>query len=221
MVNIDAPPPLWEPDSTMLLLVDCQPGLSLAAGSRSHQVLVDNVTALVRVAKVFEVPVVATTSATQRFSGPVWPTIATLLAGPPIERHLLNAYADDNVRDAMAKTGRDCVLIAGLLTEACVAFPALSLRAAGRQVAIVADCCAGATVESHDLALARTSAAGVGLTSWLQVLLEWQQDWTRTSTYGGAIAVLAEFGGAYGLALQHARDMLASPAAHPVALVGP
>jgi len=76
-------------------------------------------------------------------------------------------------------------------------------------------------VESHDLALARTSAAGVGLTSWLQVLLEWQQDWTRTATYGGAIAVLAEFGGAYGLALQHARDMLASPAAHPVALVGP
>jgi nicotinamidase-related amidase len=198
-----------------LLLVDCQPGLSLAAESRPHQQLEDNVTALVRTASTFSVPIVATTSARDRFSGPVWPRLAKLLPSDPIERHPLNAYDDPQVRDAIAATGRSVVLIAGLLTEACVSFPAFSLRASGRRVFIVADCCAGITPETHQVALSRGGVAGIGVTSWIQLLLEWQQDWTHAETYADAVAVVADFGGAYGLALQHARDMLSSPAAAP------
>jgi nicotinamidase-related amidase len=202
-------------EDTMLLLVDCQPGLSLAAESRSHQQLVDNIVALVRTATVFGIPIVSTTSATQRFSGPVWPAITNLLPTAPMERHALNADDDPNVRQAMEATGRKTMVIAGLLTEACVSFPALSLSARGFRVSIVADCCAGVNAETHQLALQRLAAASIGVTSWLQLLLEWQQDWTNTETYAGAIGVLADLGGAYGLALQHARDMLVSPAASP------
>src|SRR5580658_2577942 len=118
-------------EDTMLLLVDCQPGLSLAAESRSHQQLVDNIVALVRTATVFGIPIVSTTSATQRFSGPVWPAITNLLPTAPMERHALNADDDPNVRQAMEATGRKTMVIAGLLTEACVSFPALSLSARG------------------------------------------------------------------------------------------
>jgi nicotinamidase-related amidase len=209
------PTALIQADEAVLLLVDCQPGLSLAAESRPHQVLVDNVTALVRTANVFDIPVVTTTSATERFSGPVWPAIAKLLPTPPIERQLLNAADDTNVTEALSKTGRSQILIAGVLTEACVAFPAMSLRARGDDVVAVADCCAGTNPETHQLALDRMVATGVRLASWIQLLLEWQLDWTHTATYAGATGVLADFGGAYGLALQHARDMLASPAAAP------
>ena len=194
----------------MLLLVDCQPGLSLAAASRPHQLLEDNVTTLVRTATTFSVPIVATTSARDRFSGPVWPRLAKLLPATPIERHALNVYDDPQVRDAIAATGRGVVLIAGILTEACVSFPRLSLRATGR-VFIVADCCAGITPETHQLALSRAGAAGIGVTSWIQLLLEWQRDSTHAETYADAVAVLADFGGAYGLALQPARDMLFEP----------
>ena len=204
-----------DPGQTMLLLTDCQPGLSLAAESRPHQMLVDNVTALVRTATVFGVPVVATTSATERFSGPVWPALADLLPAAPLERHALNAYDDDQVRGAIKQTNRSLILVVGLLTEACVTFPALSLHAAGHDVMIVADCCAGITAETHQLALSRMAAAGVGVTSWIQLLLEWQQDWTHRATYAGATGILADLGGAYGLALQHARDMLPTPAATP------
>ena len=197
----------------MLLLTDCQPGLSLAAGSRPHQDLVGNVTALVRTAAVFGVPVVATTSATERFGGHLWPAIAGLLPAPPLERTVFNAYHDEHVRAAIEQAGRPVILIAGLLTEACVGLTALSLRAAGHDVRIVADCCAGLTAETHQLALDRAAAAGTGVTSWIQLLLEWQQDWTHSATYAGATGVLTSLGGSYGLALLHAWDMLASPAA--------
>jgi nicotinamidase-related amidase len=209
------PAALIQADDAVLLLVDCQPGLSLTAESRPHQILVDNVTALVRTANVFGIPVVTTTLRDRAFSGPVWPAIADLLPTPPIERHLLNAADDTNVTEALTRTGRSQILIAGILTEACVAFPALSLRARGVDVVAVADCCAGISPETHQLALDRMAVTGVRLASWIQLLLEWQLDWTHTATYAGAIGVLADFGGAYGLALQHARDMLASPAAAP------
>lgn len=206
---------LIQADNAVLLLVDCQPGLSLAAESRPHQSLVDNVAALVRTAEVFDIPIVTTTSATERFSGPVWAAIADLLPTPPIERHLLNAADDANVTEAVSKTGRSQLLIAGLLTEACISFPALSFQARGLDVLVVADCCAGISPETHQLALDRMTATGVRVGSWIQLLLEWQLDWTRTETYVGATAVLADFGGAYGLALEHARAMLTSPAAAP------
>jgi nicotinamidase-related amidase len=204
-----------DPATAMVLLTDCQPGLALAAGSRPQRDLVDNVAALVRLAGVFEVPVVATSSATARFGGHVWPAVADLLASATLERTVFDAYLDEHVRAAIDQTGRSTVLVAGLLSEACVSFTAMSLRNAGREVLVVADCCAGITAESHQLALQRVGAAGIGVTSWIQVLLEWQQDWTHSDTYPGATSILTSLGGAYGLALLHAWDMLASPAAHP------
>ena len=51
------PAALIQADDAVLLLVDCQPGLSLTAESRPHQILVDNVTALVRTANVVGIPV--------------------------------------------------------------------------------------------------------------------------------------------------------------------
>jgi hypothetical protein len=59
------------------------------------------------------------------------------------------------------------------------------------------------------------------LTSWIQLLLQWQQDWTRSATYVGATGVLTSLGGSYGLALPHAWDMLASPAATGQQTVNP
>jgi hypothetical protein len=51
-------------------------------------------------------------------------------------------------------------------------------------------------------------AAGAKLTSWLQVLLELQRDWTRRETYEGARAIVEDNAGGYGMGLVYARDML-------------
>jgi hypothetical protein len=53
------------------------------------------------------------------------------------------------------------------------------------------------------------AARGVVLTSWLQVLLELQRDWTRHETYDAARAVVELNGGGYGLGLNYSRTMVA------------
>ena len=109
---------------------------------------------------------------------------------PAIERRNMNAWEDDGVRQAIARTGRRKLVVSGLLTEACVSFPVLSALAEGYEVFVVADTCGGITAESHALALRRMEAAGATMTSWLQFLLELQRDWTRKETYDGARAIV-------------------------------
>jgi nicotinamidase-related amidase len=200
---------LLDPSNVALVIVDPQAGLAFGVGSEDRQVLRNNLVALARTAKVFGLPIVLSTSATKVYSGPVMPAVQKVIPDvTAIDRRNMNAWEDDIVRAAIVATGRKRLLIAGLLTEACVSFPALSATADGYEVFVVGDACGGLTAQSHDLALRRLQAAGVQLTSWLQVLLELQRDWTRHATYDGARSIVEEFAGGYGIGLAYARDMI-------------
>jgi len=203
------PIPLLKPHECALLLIDLQAGLAFGVESIDRQVLLNNTVALARTAGVFGVPIVVSTSATKVYSGPLMPAIQTVLPGvAAIERHNMNLWEDETVRAAVVGTGRRRLLISGLLTEACVSFPVLSALKDGYEVFVVADACGGLTETSHDLALRRMAAAGASMTSWLQVLLELQRDWTRKETYAGARAIVESNGGGYGIGLAYSRDMI-------------
>jgi nicotinamidase-related amidase len=203
------PIPLLKPDECTLLLIDLQAGLAFGVESIDRQVLLNNTVALARTAGVFGVPIVVSTSATKVYSGPLMPAIHAVVPGvEAIERHNMNLWEDETVRAAVVGTGRRRLLISGLLTEACVSFPVLSALKDGYEVFVVADACGGLTATSHDLALRRMAAAGASMTSWLQVLLELQRDWTRHETYAGARAILESNGGGYGIGLAYSRDMI-------------
>jgi nicotinamidase-related amidase len=75
-------------------------------------------------------------------------------------------------------------------------------------VFVVGDGCGGLTPQSHELALRRLEQAGAHLTSWIQILLEFQRDWTRHETYEAARAVVVANGGGYGMGLAYAREMI-------------
>jgi len=204
---------LLTPEAAALVLVDQQAGLAFAVGSVDRQVLLNNTIALARTAIVFKLPVVVSTSASKVYSGPLMPAIAKVLPTvKPIERRNMNLWEDDSARQAVIATGRRRLLVSGLLTEACVSFPVLSALAAGYEVFVVADACGGLTAASHDLALRRMESAGARVTSWIQVLLELQRDWTRHETYDGARSIVEAHGGGYGIGLAYARDMI-----HPTA----
>jgi nicotinamidase-related amidase len=202
--------PLLDPGNCALLLVDPQAGLAFGVGSDDRQALRGNLVALARTAKVFGLPVVVSTSATKVYSGPVMPIVHQALpeAAVILDRRNMNAWEDEAVRGAVVATGRKKLLVAGLLTEACVSFPVLSALADGYEVFVVGDACGGLTAQSHDLGLRRLQTAGAQMTSWLQVLLELQRDWTRRETYDGARAIVEEFAGGYGIGLAYARDMI-------------
>jgi nicotinamidase-related amidase len=200
---------LLKPSECALVLVDHQAGLAFGVESIDRQTLLNNAVALARTAVVFGLPVVVSTSATKVYSGPLMPAIQAVLPGVKvIERHNMNLWEDDTVRSAVEGTGRRRLLISGLLTEACVTFPALSALQDGYEVFIVADACGGLTSVGHELALRRMAAAGVVITSWAQVLFELQRDWTRHETYSGARAIVESNGGGYGIGLAYSRDMI-------------
>jgi nicotinamidase-related amidase len=200
---------LTRPEDCALVLVDLQAGLAFGVGSEDRQVLLNNAVALARTARVFGIPVVASTSASKVYSGPMMPALqAAVPEVAPIERRNMNIWEDDHVRAAIEATGRRRLLMAGLLTEDCVTFGALSALASGFEVFVVGDACGGLTPISHDLALRRMQASGATMSSWIQVLLELQRDWTRKETYDGARAIVESNGGGYGIGLAYARDMI-------------
>jgi nicotinamidase-related amidase len=200
---------LLQPSECALVLVDFQAGLAFGVGSVDRQTLLGNGVALAKTAVAFGVPVVVSTSASKVYSGPLLPALqAALPAVKVIERRNMNLWEDEVARKAVLDTSRPRLLIAGMLTEACVTFPTLAAMKAGLDVFVVADACGGLTTTSHDLALRRTEAAGAKLTSWIQVLLEFQRDWTRHETYEAARAIVVEHGGGYGIGLAYAREML-------------
>ncbi len=200
---------LLNPKDCVLLMVDFQAGLGFGVESSPRRTLVSNAVALAKSAVAFSVPVVASTSASHVYSGPMLPILqAALPAVNPIERKNMNVWEDDVARGAVLATERNCLLVAGFLTEACVSFPVLSALKDGFEVFVVSDTCGGLTPAGHELALRRMEAAGAQLTSWVQVLLEFQRDWTRHETYEAARAIIEENGGGYGMGLTYARTMV-------------
>ena len=171
--------------------------------------MLNNAVALARTAAAFKIPVIASTSASRVYSGPFLPGLQEALPSvKPIERKSMNVWEDDAVRDAVVAAKRTRLIVAGFLTEACVSFPVLSALKDGFEVFVVADACGGLTPASHDYALRRLEQAGARLTSWIQVLLEFQRDWTRHDTYEAARAIVVANGGGYGMGLAYAREMI-------------
>ena len=209
MTNI---PSLLTPSDCALLLIDHQAGLAFAVESIDRQTLLNNTAAVARTAVVFGLPIIASTSATKVYSGPLMPAIQTIIPDvQAIDRKSMNVWEDEPARTAVASSGRKHLLVSGLLTEACVSFTVISALAEGYEVSVVADACGGLTPTSHDLALRRMESAGARMTSWIQVLLELQRDWTRHETYDGARSIVETYGGGYGIGLRYARDMIKPP----------
>jgi nicotinamidase-related amidase len=206
---------LLKPSECVVLLVDMQAGLLAWASAQSLCLARFSSTMpsrLQKTAAAFGVPVIATTSASKVYSGPLFPQIQSALPTlKVIERRNMNAWEDDTAREAVQVTVRKRLLVAGLLTQACVSFPGPSAIKDGFEVFVVGDTCGGLTPISHDLALRRLEQAGARLTSWIQVLLEFQRDWTRHDTYEAARAIVVENGGGYGMGLAYALEMI-----HPI-----
>jgi nicotinamidase-related amidase len=200
---------LKKPEECVMLLVDFQAGLGFGVESIPRQVVINNAVALARTAVAFKVPVIASTSASRVYSGPLLPVLQEALPSvKTIERKSMNVWEDDAARNAVVSTNRKRLIIAGFLTEACVSFSALAALKDGFDVSVVADACGGLTAASNDLALRRLEQAGAQLTSWIQALLEFQRDWTRHETYEAARAIVVANGGGYGMGLAYAREMI-------------
>lgn len=203
-------PELLTPHNCQLIFIDHQPQMAFGVQSIDRQTLKNNVVALAKSAKVFDIPTVITTVETESFSGHTYPELLAVFPEHPLlERTSMNSWDDQKVRDALAKNGRNKVIVSGLWTEVCNnSFAFSAMAEGGYEIYMVADASGGTTKEAHDYAMQRMIQAGVVPVTWQQVLLEWQRDWARRDTYDAVIAIVTEHSGAYGMGVDYAYTLV-------------
>jgi nicotinamidase-related amidase len=171
---------LLTPQNAVLALIDYQPEQYAGVASMPHDELVANVTLLGHVATAFELPVVLSTVYVKHGMSGTNPELRAALPGvPEIDRTTMNSWEDPEFRAAVERTGRRKLVIAGLWTEVCVAFPALDALDQGYEVYFVADAIGGVSRTAHEAAVQRMLQAGATPISVLGLACELQRDWGR------------------------------------------
>ncbi|MGE0010187.1 MAG: isochorismatase family protein [Candidatus Babeliales bacterium] len=176
-------------DNAVLLLVDHQTGLFQLVRDYSPDEFKNNVCVLAAIGKMYNLPTILTTSFESGPNGPLFPEIRTLhphatFIARPGE---INAWDNKDFVDAVKATGRKKLLIAGIVTDVCVALPTLAALAEGFDVYVVADACGTTSVAVRELALMRMVHAGAVITNWFAVSSELHRDWRHN---GEALAAL-------------------------------
>lgn len=176
-------------DDAVLLLVDHQAGLISLVQDFSPNEFKNNVLAITACGKYFKLPTILTTSFEEGPNGPLVPEIKEMHPTAPYIARPGNINAWDNADfvNAIKKTGRRQLIIAGVVTEVCVAFPALSAIEEGYEVFVVTDASGTFNEVTRDAAWARMQNAGVQLMSWFGVACELHRDWRNDVEGLGAL----------------------------------
>jgi len=172
------------PDNAAVLFIDYQTQLILGCQSATPQEIKNNTLALARIAKIFDLPVVMTTTGGGA-KGASGGTFAELTGEFPdveqIDRQkFLNSMQDPKFNAAVKATGRQKLIGGGITSDLCVVFPVITAVAEGYDVYVVADACASWRKQIGDIALNRMAQAGAIVTNVQSLCAELQ---TNLSEY--------------------------------------
>ena len=200
---------LLTPDDCCLLLIDHQPFQLANVNSHDPTLVMNNVTALAKTAKIFKVPTILTTVNEER-GGVIFKTVQDVFPDQTtINRTSINAWEDKRVVEAVKKTGRKKLVIAALWSEMCLAMPAIQAMGEGYDVYVVTDASGGVSPEAHDMAIRRLVAAGAQPMTWLGMAGELQRDWAvRTESLGDVVRLFRDHAGAAGSVLAWEMQLL-------------
>jgi nicotinamidase-related amidase len=201
---------LLTPQNSALLLIDHQPFQFANLHSHEPSIIINNVVGLSKAAKIFKVPTILTTVVEERGGYLIKGIQDVFPEQKPIDRTFINTWEDPKVVDAVKKTGRKKIIMAGLWSEICLAMPAIQAQGEGFEVYAVTDASGGVSPEAHEMAVRRMVMAGVVPITWLAVVSEWQRDWARMETAMEMGGLLAGYGGGSGVAFAWEMQLLAS-----------
>ena len=166
-------------NNAVVLLVDHQAGLLSLVRDIDPDKFKNNVLALADLAKYFNLPTILTTSFENGPNGPLMPELKALFPNAPyIARPgQINAWDNEDFVKAIKATGKKQLIVAGVVTEVCVAFPALSALEEDFDVFVVTDASGTFNAISRDSAWQRMTLAGAQLLNWFAVACELHRDW--------------------------------------------
>ena len=200
---------LLTPDNCAVAFIDYQPQMLFGTSNFDRQSIINNTVALAKATRIFDVPVVLTTVETKSFSGNMWPQLKAVFPGQePIERSSMNSWDDPKFVNAIAKTGKKKIILAGLWTETCIALPTIQAIHDGYEIYVAEDCCGDVSQLNHDNAMRRMIQAGAKPVTALSTLLEWQRDWAQRDTYDAVMDLVKNHFGAYGSGVEYAYTMV-------------
>lgn len=176
-------------NNAAVLLVDHQTGLLSLVRDIDPDKFKNNVLALSELAAYFNLPTILTTSFEDGPNGPLVPELKEQFADAPyIARPgQINAWDNEDFVTAVKATGKKQLIIAGVVTEVCVAFPALSAIAEGFDVFVVTDASGTFNEVTRHSAWNRMAEAGAQLMSWFGVACELHRDWRNDVEGLGAL----------------------------------
>src|SRR5689334_17965575 len=108
---------LLTPDNCVLVLIDHQPFQFANLHSHDPTMIINNVVALAKTAKIFGVPTILTTVLEERGGYLLKGLQDVFPEQKPIDRTFINTWEDRRVVDAVKATGRKKIVMAALWTE--------------------------------------------------------------------------------------------------------
>ncbi|MEC3766679.1 isochorismate family cysteine hydrolase YcaC [Cupriavidus sp. SS-3] len=162
-----------------VLMVDHQAGLLSLVRDIEPDKFKNNVLAMADLARYFKLPTILTTSFEDGPNGPLVPELKAMFPDAPFipRPGQINAWDNEDFVKAVKETGKKQLLIAGVVTEVCVAFPALSAIEEGYDVFVVTDASGTFNEVTRESAWHRMAEAGAQLMTWFGVACELHRDW--------------------------------------------
>ena len=166
-------------NNAAVLLVDHQTGLLSLVRDIQPDSFKNNVLALADLARYFNLPTILTTSFEDGPNGPLVPELKEIFPEAPFIARpgQINAWDNEEFVAAVKATGKKQLIIAGVVTEVCVAFPTLSALAEDFDVFVVTDASGTFNEITRQSAWQRMAAQGAQLMTWFGVACELHRDW--------------------------------------------
>lgn len=181
-----------DPDDVVMLLIDHQSGLFNTVQDIPVPDLRHNAIALAKTATLLDIPVLTTASVPDGPNGPLIPEIHECAPHAQFipRTGQINAWDNPPFVEAIEKTGRKTMVIAGTLTSVCLAFPAISAIEAGYKAYCVVDASGNWSKMATDLTIARITQAGAIPMDTFAMVAELMRTWNRAegSKFGEIIA---------------------------------
>ena len=173
----------FSPSNSALVLIDHQFGTMQLIKTLPLEQVKRNTLALARAAQILQIPAVITSSQEDRLQGPMLPELEELLPKAFSTRvrrlGVVNAWDDPAFKSAVEGLGRRNLIMAGVTTDVCLVYPAITAMELGYQVQAVLDASGSPFELSEEAARLRMRDAGAVLTATNTMIAELAQDWSR------------------------------------------
>ncbi|WP_316505740.1 isochorismatase family protein [Nitrosopumilus sp.] len=183
------------PTNSALILIDYQPHILMGVNSMEHADLIHNTKGLIKTAVHFDIPIIFSHVGVGLHGSQPFLEELTELAPDAIiiDRTNVNAWEEAEFVKAVDALDRKKLIMGGLWTDVCLAYPAIEATQAGYDVYVPEDIVGSFSQMSHENGMERILQAGVTPITWNVVPAELQRDHASSDTAGETTRIFLEY----------------------------